>query len=123
VQCDALDRGCTTLTGASTLFVPVFKIDYVPNLPSDYQVNSADSSFDINGVAGGAFVLAEPSVCVNNVATVNFGSANVGLPWDLLIGGAPIKSRSAGALWRPAVASSSTWTWPIRPCRSSTALP
>jgi len=90
--------GCTTLTGASTLFVPVFKIDYVPNLPSDYQVNSADSSFDINGVAGGAFVLAEPSVCVNNVATVNFGSANVGLPWDLLIGGAPIKSRSAGAL-------------------------
>lgn len=88
---------CTALTGAAMIFLPFLKIDYQPIAPPQFQVNQPSSSFDIDGANGTAFVLANPKACVGNTATANIASTEINQGWDILIGGAPIKSASQGA--------------------------
>ncbi len=51
---------------------------------SDYQVNSAISSLDLDGVSGSAFAGAETTVCVGGATTLNSASAT-GTPTDIAV--------------------------------------
>lgn len=67
----------------------------------EFNVNSAGSSLDMNGVQGTIFNKANSTVCTNSMVTANFGSTNVGALWEVLISPAPSIPLSAGALTTP----------------------
>jgi len=64
----------------------------------EYQTNSWQASFTVDGVQGGQQAAATVTVPVGMQATLGFSSFNVGQPWDLGSGIAPLVPTSAGAL-------------------------
>ncbi len=69
-----------------------------------WQINGPGSTFDVNGIAtssafGLNFATATGVPCVPNAA--NISSTNVGLGWDLVIGGAVPVSSTGGGLTTP----------------------
>lgn len=67
-------------------------------LVPEYQVNQPGSSLDVDGVAGGPFLLASKTVCTNITANVNLNSTAVSLPWDILISPIGPLTTSTGAI-------------------------
>lgn len=67
----------------------------------EYETNSGASSLDVNGVQGTAFTPATVTVPVATLGTFGLSSVNVGQPWDLGSGLAPLIPASSGALLLP----------------------
>lgn len=64
-----------------------------------YQTNfSFAASLDVNGVQGTPFTPATVTIPVGTSATLGLASVNVGQPWDLGAGSAPLVPAGAGAL-------------------------
>ena len=65
----------------------------------EYHTNASPAaSLDINGVQGTSQIEAVVTVPVGMTGTLGLGSVNVGQPWDLAAGTAPLIPASAGAL-------------------------
>jgi len=79
-----------------------FHADITVYATAEWQVNQAASSLDINGVMGTSVAPAAVMGCVGQSVTVNFGSTNIGLPWEVgITSPEPGRSASAGALVTP----------------------
>jgi hypothetical protein len=64
---------------------------------ADYQVNQAAASLTINGVTGTAWAPAAPILGIGQSGILVLTSTNTGLPWELVLGTAPLISASQGA--------------------------
>ena len=69
----------------------------VPLFP-EYQTNSWRASFSVDGVQGTQLAAATVTIPVGAQATLGFSSFNLGQPWDLGSGVAPLVPTSAGGL-------------------------
>lgn len=65
----------------------------------EYQTNVSNAAtLDVDGVQGSSFAPATVTVSIGTTFTVGMSSWNVGQPWDLGVGSAPLIPASAGAL-------------------------
>ena len=95
VQFTNLDVGTLVTPGVNYLFLYGrntggpgglnFHADFNVYASPEWQVNQPAASLDIDGSTGSPIAPAVVERCVGETSTVNFGSTNVGLPWDLAV--------------------------------------
>lgn len=69
-----------------------------PAGPPEYQVNSVAASLLVNGIQGNVGAPATFTVPIGLAVNAIFSSTNLGFPWEIGLGPAPLVPRSGGAL-------------------------
>lgn len=86
--------------GISFNLLNLIQVRVLSVLP-EYQTNWTEAGFDVDGVQGTPSAPATVTVPVATWHLVNLSSTNVGQPWDLVWGMAPLVPLSAGGLATP----------------------
>lgn len=87
----------TTGTLGSSSGVKV-RFGWTTSGPPEFQVNQPGASLAINGVAGNVVAPATVAITIGQPAAAVLASSNLGLPWEVGLGLAPLVPRSAGGL-------------------------